>query len=151
MAAAFHQHGALALEDDGPVLLGAPVFETHDAGILTISVALFEHLAVGVDGVAVENRRAKTNSVEREFGQRILRGVLRGQPDAYGTGNEAEYQALPEGRLLHAIFIVMSVGAVEHQLGEHLVLDFTDRGAARMTKLRADLEIFEVVSAPGYF
>jgi len=40
MRAALDQHGALAFKDDRPVMLGAPMLEAHDAGVVAIGVAL---------------------------------------------------------------------------------------------------------------
>ena len=49
----------------------------------------------------------------------------------------------------HPMFVVVAVGGVEDELGQHLVFHFADRGAARVAQLRADLEILEVVVLAG--
>jgi hypothetical protein len=127
------------------------MFEAHDARVGAIGGALFEHLGVGIQRVAMENRRGKTDAGHAQLRERVLGGVLRREPDAYGTGDEAEYQALSEVGAAHAMLVVVAIGGVEDQLREHLVLDFPNSGASRMTHLRADLEILEVVFRASEF
>ena len=97
----------------------------------------------------MEDRRAEANAVETELGERVLGRVLRGQPDHDRTGDQAEDEALPEGRALHPVLVEVRVGGVEDELGEELVLDLAHRRAARVAELRADDEVLEVVVAAG--
>src|SRR5207249_9451636 len=89
---------ALALEDDRPVVLHAPVPEADDARIVAVGVTLRDHLAVGREGVTVEHRGADAEPVEAQLRDRVLRGVLRREADHDRAGDEAEDEPLPEGR-----------------------------------------------------
>src|SRR5579862_9436646 len=151
MRPALDQHSALALEDDRPVVLGAPMLEAHDAGVVAISVALFEHLRVGVERVAMKYGRRESDSREAHLGERILARVLRRQPDAYRAGHEAEDEPLAELRRTHAMLVVVAVGGVQHELREHLIFDLADGGAPRVTHFRADFEVFKVISRACQF
>ena len=148
-AATLDQHRALAFEDDRPVLLGAPMLEAHDAGVGAIGVALLEHFGIGVERVAVKNRRGEPDSGQPQLGERIFAGVLRRQPDAHRAGDQPEDEALAELRRAHAMLVVVAVGGVQHQLGEHLVFDLADSRAACVTHFRADFEVLEVISGAG--
>src|SRR5262249_18804445 len=67
VAAALQQHRALAFEDLLVVLVHAVVAEAHDAGIGPLAVALFQHLGVAVERVAVMHRRLQPDLVEAEL------------------------------------------------------------------------------------
>src|SRR5271170_7215689 len=149
MAAALDQHRALAFENYACVLLGPPMPKAHDSRVVAIGVAGFEHLAVCVQRVAVKDRRGEADFIQRQLGERVLARILHSQTDTDRAGDEPEDQPPPEVRTRHPMFVVMAVGGVEHELGQHLVFHFADRGAARVAKLRADLEILEVVALAG--
>src|SRR5271167_3134567 len=119
MRSPLDQHRALALEDDRPVMLGAPMLEAHDAGVVAIGVALLEHFAVGVQRVAVKNRRGEPDARQTELGQRIFARVLRRQPDANRAGDQPEDQPLAELRRAHAMLVEVGVGLITGRSEEH--------------------------------
>src|SRR5438034_9043417 len=96
MAAALDQHAALALAHDFLVLVHAPMAEMHDAGVLAIRWAGRQHLGERIESIAVEHRMREADLVERELGERILGGVLRGKPDDQRERHAAESEALAE-------------------------------------------------------
>src|SRR5437763_13715864 len=96
MAAALDQHATLALEHDLVVLVHAPMPEMHDTGIFAIRRAGGEHLRERLERVAVEHRMREAHLVERELGERVLGGVLRGNPDEQRERHPAEGKALAE-------------------------------------------------------
>src|SRR5271166_5016725 len=106
MRAPLDQYGALAFEDDRPVMLGSPMLEAHDAGVVAIGVTFFEHFTVSVERIAVKDRRGEADSRQAELGERIFAGVLRRQSNTHRAGDQPEDQTLAELRRAHAMLVV---------------------------------------------
>src|SRR5439155_669221 len=81
-----------------------------------------EDLGVGVERIAVEDRGAKAELVERHLGERVLGRVLGREADHDRARDQTEDQAAAERGPLHAVLVEVRVRGVHHELREELVL-----------------------------
>ena len=125
------------------------------AGIVAVGRACFQHLAVGIEGVAVEHGMRQPDPVERQFPQALLGRVLGREPEHHRQVDAAEHHALREDAarvlLLHRVLVEVALGGVHHQVREEHVVHLGHGLAAVMAQQQADLEVLEVVVGAGQF
>ena len=151
VAPSLDEHDALAFEHESIVVRDAPVLEPHDTGVVAVGRRVGrQHLGVGVRGVAEVHRRLEPQAGAAQLGEGVLGRVLAGEAEHERPGDEPEHQTAVAHRAAgHRVLVPVALGRVHDLLGDEVVLDVADGGAASVAQAAPDREVLEEVVGTG--
>ncbi len=134
MAAQLQQNAPFTLEYEFVALVDAVMAERDDARILAFGRLRRQHFRIGIERVAMHDRREKPDIVEAEFGKRVLACILACQPHDEREIDAAIGDALLEWRELHHMLVEMRLRRIHHEVRDEHVLKGLDRFARACRK-----------------
>src|SRR5215203_1499585 len=143
---------ALERNYDGPVLVVAGRLHRHDPHVRSAPrCALFEHLGLGVDGVALEDGGGEPNLVPPQIGHDVLGDVGDALAGHQRDRERRVHERLAELGLGRVVVVEVDRGGILRQQREPGVVGGGDGAPQRVLVHVAHLEVLEKPSPPTLF
>src|SRR5579863_4808431 len=110
-------------------------------------LALLEHRALRIDGVAMKRRMLVLERLHLEVGDRLAADVCNAHPDREAVHEISDHDVAPElGLRLRVVRVGVERVMVHREQAEEMVVRLGDRLAGPVPVRRADVELLEVAA-----